>query len=90
MPDPERGFPASRNNSPPDKENTDDREHYPELTEEVRQADIPVLEQQPAVDVLENSIPLLEETFSMFEKSVPVLDEITPATNDPDTAGKKE
>ena len=78
MADPEQQFPASKNDSSPDKENTDKQGPYPELAEEFRRADIPVLDQQAAVDVLEDTIPALEETWAAFEKTVPVLEETIP------------
>lgn len=72
MPDPERRFPAGRKDS---SSNKDKQGPYPELTEEFRQADIPVLDQQVAVDLPEDTVPVLEETYAEFEKTIPVLAE---------------
>ena len=74
VPDPERRFPASNNNSSPDKENMNNQGAYPELTKQVRQADIPVLDQPVAAAALDDDIPVLEETFAEFEKTIPVLE----------------
>ena len=50
-------------------------DHCPELTQEVKHVDIPVLDQEVAAEGIPDNIPVLEETFSMFEKNIPVLDE---------------
>ena len=71
MPDPGRRFTARRNDAPPGGDVNP--EHCPELTQEVKRADIPVLDQQVAAEALQENIPVLEETFTMFEKTIPVL-----------------
>ena len=48
------------------------------MTKQVRQADIPVLDQPVAVAALNDDIPVLEETFAEFEKTIPVLEETVP------------
>lgn len=45
---------------------------------DARQADIPVLEQPVAVIAVDEKIPMLEETFAEFEKTIPVLEEAVP------------
>ena len=73
MPDSGRRFSARRNDTPPGGDVIP--EHCPELTQEVRHADIPVLDQPVAAETFQDNIPVLEETFSMFEENIPVLDE---------------
>ena len=75
MPDPGCRFSAHRHNTPPGGDSKKIPEHCPELTQEVRHADIPVLDQQVSAGALQDNIPVLEETFIMFEKNIPVLDE---------------
>lgn len=85
MPDPGDRVPADGNNAPAGH---DTPEHFPELTEEVTQAGIPVLDEQVAGNVLDDSMPALDETFTMFEKNVPVLDETAdPSALSPDAGG---
>ena len=69
MADSGRRFSVGRHDAPSAKDGRKIPEHCPELTEEVTQADIPVLHQR----VTGNTIPALEETFTLFEKNVPVL-----------------
>ena len=89
MPDPGRRFTARRNDAPPGGDVNP--EHCPELTQEVKRADIPVLDQQVAAEALQENIPVLEETFTMFEKTIPVLDEeAVPVGLTVDVAGKAE
>ena len=89
MPDPGRRFTARRNDAPPGGDVNP--EHCPELTQEVKRADIPVLDQQVAAEALQDNIPVLEETFTMFEKTIPVLDEeAVPVGLTVDVAGKAE
>ena len=89
MPDPKRRITARRNDAPPGGDVNP--EHCPELTQEVKHADIPVLAQQVAAEALQDNIPVLEETFTMFEKTIPVLDEeAVPVGLTVDVAGKAE
>ena len=89
MPDPERRFTARRNDAPPGGDVNP--EHCPELTQEVKRADIPVLDQQVAAEALQDNIPVLEETFTMFEITIPVFDEeAVPVGLTVDVAGKAE
>ena len=88
MPDPGDRVPADGNNTPAEHDNGKPPERFPELTEEVTQAGIPVLDQQVAGNVLDDSMPALDETFTMFEKNVPVLDETAdPSALPPDAGG---
>ena len=74
-----------------DKDRKEIPERCPELTDEVEHSAIPVLDQQVGADVLDATIPLLEETFSLFEKNIPVLDEAAdPAGPIADSAGEAE
>jgi len=75
MPDHGRRITACRNDALPGGDSTKIPEHCPELTQEVRHADIPVLEQQVTAEALQDTVPVLEETFQMFQKNIPVLDE---------------
>ena len=74
MPDPGRRFSAHRHDTPPGGDSKKIPEHCPELTQEVRHADIPVLDQPVVAEALQDNIPVLEETFPIFEKNIPVLD----------------
>lgn len=88
MPDPGDRVPADGNNAPTEHDNRKTPQHFPELTEEVTQAGIPMLDQQVAANVLDDNMPTLDETFTMFEKNVPVLDETAdPSALSPDTGG---
>ena len=90
MPEPERRSALSRNMAS-DKDRKEIPERCPELTDEVEHSAIPVLDQQVGADVLDATIPLLEETFSLFEKNIPVLDEAAaPAGPIADSAGEAE
>ena len=89
MPDPGRRITARRNDAPPGGDVNP--EHCPELTQEVKRADIPVLDQQVAAEALQDNIPVLEETFTMFEITIPVFDEeAVPVGLTVDVAGKAE
>ena len=89
MPDPKRRITARRNDAPPGGDVNP--EHCPELTQEVKRADIPVLDQQVAAEALQDNIPVLEETFTMFEITIPVFDEeAVPVGLTVDVAGKAE
>ena len=91
MPDSEHRFKARRNDAPPGGDSKKIPEHCPELTQEVKHADIPVLDQQVTAQALQDNIPVLEETFTMFEKTIPVLDEeAVPVGLTVDVAGKAE
>ena len=91
MPDPKRRITARRNDAPPGGDSKKIPEHCPELTQEVKHADIPVLAQQVAAEALQDNIPVLEETFTMFEKTIPVLDEeAVPVGLTVDVVGKAE
>ena len=90
MPEPERRSALSRNMAS-DKDRKEIPERCPELTDEVKHTAIPVLDQQVGADVLDATIPLLEETFFLFEKNIPVLDEAAdPAGPIADSAGEAE
>ena len=66
-------------------------QHCPELTEEVRHADVPVLDQPVAADVPDDDIPVLEESLTLFEKNIPVLEETEePFARNSDVAGDTE
>ena len=58
------------NGSPAQDISTRSRKRLPE----VRQADIPVLEQPVAAIAVDEEIPVLEETLAEFEKPIPVLE----------------
>ena len=75
MPDHGRRGTARRNDALAGGDSTKIPEHCPELTQEVRHADIPVLDQPVTEKALQDTIPVLEETFPMFRKNIPVLDE---------------
>ncbi len=75
MSDHGRRITARRNDALPGGDSTKIPEHCPELTQEVRHADIPVLDQPVAAEALQDNVPVLEETFPMFQKNIPVLDE---------------
>ena len=64
MAEPERRSALSRNMAS-DKDRKEIPERCPELTDEVNHTAIPVLDQQVGADVLDATIPLLEETFSL-------------------------
>ena len=88
MPDPGDRVPAGGTTASSDDDSGKTTGRFPELTEEVTQAGIPVLGQQVAGNVLDDSMPALDETFTMLEKNVPVLDETAdPSALSPDTGG---
>lgn len=88
MPDTGRRDPPGSNNAPSANDGRKKPRHSPELTEEVAQAGIPVLQQEVAGNALDDSIPALDQTFTMFEKNVPVLDETAdPSALTSDVAG---
>ena len=62
-------------------------QHCPELTEEVAQTAIPVLQQEVADNALDDGIPALDQTFTMFEKTVPALEETADTPDLPPDAG---
>ena len=78
MSDPVR--PAATDDNGPSRQNISrrSRKRLPELTGRVRRADIPVLEQPVAAIAVDEEIPVLEETFAEFEKTIPVLEETIP------------
>lgn len=53
----------------------DAQKRFPVLTEQVRQADIPVLDQPVEAVTLDDELPVLEETLAVFENTVPVLED---------------
>ena len=53
----------------------DTRKRLPELTAEVGRADIPVLARAAAVVSPVDDLPVLEETFAEFDKTIPILEE---------------
>ena len=75
MHDAGRRGPTVSNNAPSGNDDGNNPQHCPELTEEVAQTGIPVLEQEVAGNKLDDSIPALDQTLTMFEKNVPVLEE---------------
>lgn len=88
MHDTGRGGPPGSDNAPSGNDGRNRPQHCPELTEEVAQAGIPVLEQEVAGNALDDRIPALDQTFTMFEKNVPVLEESAdPAAPLPDAGG---
>lgn len=50
------------------------RKQLPELDDQVRLAELPVLDQPVAAIAVDEEIPVLEETFAEFEKTIPVLE----------------
>jgi hypothetical protein len=50
------------------------RKQLPELDDQVRQVELPVLDQPVAAVAVDEEIPVLEETFAEFEKTLPVLE----------------
>lgn len=91
MPDPRRRFSGGKDNASSDKDSRKIPGHCLELTEEVTEADIPVLGQPVAAVALDDHIPVLEETFAAFEKTIPVLEEMAePYATNPDIAGDTE
>ena len=50
------------------------RKQLPELDDQVRQVELPVLDQPVAAVAVDEEIPVLEETFAEFEKTIPVLE----------------
>ena len=88
MPDTGRRDPPGSNNAPSANDGRRQPRHSPELTEEVAQTGIPVLQQEVAGNALDDSIPALDQTFTMFEKNAPVLDETAdPSALTSDVAG---
>ena len=75
MPDTGRRDPPGSNNALSGNDGRKPAQHSPDLTQEVAQAGIPVLQQEVTGNALEDSIPALDQTLTMFEKNVPVLDE---------------
>ena len=91
MADSGRRFSGGKNNASSDNGSREIPERCPELTEEVTEADIPVLDQPVAAVALDEHIPALEETFAAFEKTIPVLEEMAePYAPNPDTTGDTE
>ena len=77
MPDSEHRTVTNRDNASSDKDSRKIPEDCPELTEEVTQADIPVLDQPLSGNVDEGIIPTLEETITLSEKNAFSLDAAT-------------
>ena len=46
----------------------------PELNDQVTRGELPVLEHPAAAIAVDEEIPVLEETFAEFEKTIPVLE----------------
>ena len=87
MHDTGRGEPPGSNDAPSGNDDGKKPQHCPELTEEVARTGIPVLQQEEADNALDDRIPALDQTFAMFEKTVPVLEETADTPDLPPDAG---
>ena len=88
MHDSGRRDPPGSNNESSGNDGGKRPQHCPELTEEVTQTGIPVLQQELTDSALDDGIPALDQTFTMFERTVPVLEETAdPPDPSPDAGG---